>query len=44
MSSDIDIVAEAKDEQPDNEVQDEPPRRSTRQTRQPNYYGREQIT
>ena len=39
ISSDFEIEAEVEDEQSDNEVQDEPLRRSTRQRRQPNYYG-----
>ena len=43
MSSDIEIEAETEDEQPENEVQDEPPRRSRRQRKPPNYYGREQC-
>lgn len=37
MSSDIEI----EDEQPENKVQNESPRQSMRQRKQPNNYGRE---
>ena len=42
MSSDNDIEDEIEEEQPDTDVQDEAPRRSTRERRQPDYFGREQ--
>ena len=42
MSSDANTETEAEDEQTDNEAHDDLPRRSIRQRRQPDYYGREQ--
>ena len=42
MSNNNDIEAEAEEEQPDTEAQGEGPRRSNREIRQPDYFGREQ--
>ena len=42
MSNNNVTEAEAEKEQPDNEAQDEGPRRSNWEIRQPDYFGREQ--
>ena len=42
MSTNTDTEVEAEEQQPDTEAQEEGPRRSSREKRQPDYFGREQ--